>query len=75
MKVQKRDGRIVEFNKDKIISAVSKAYKEVDGELNDKTKFSIELLAEHIGEINKDIMTVEEKLPQRCSQNIYHLQK
>lgn len=60
MKVQKRDGRIVEFNKDKIISAVSKAYKEVDGELTEKALFDIEWIADEISKTNKSIVTVEE---------------
>jgi len=60
MKVKKRDGRIVEFNKDKIVSAVSKAYKEVDDELTQNAIISIESLADEIAKQNKEIMTVEE---------------
>ena len=60
MKVQKRDGRIVEFNKDKIISAVSRAYKEVDGEVNDHAKIDIELMADEISKSKQDILSVEE---------------
>lgn len=60
MKVQKRDGRIVEFNKDKIISAVSRAYKEVDGEVSDHAKIDIELMADEISKSKHDILSVEE---------------
>ena len=60
MKVQKRDGRIVEFNKDKIISAVSRAYKEVDGEVSDHAKIDIELMADEISKSKQDILSVEE---------------
>ena len=34
MKVQKRDGRLVNFNEQKIIDAILSAFKEVDGELS-----------------------------------------
>lgn len=60
MKVKKRDGRVVEFNKDKIISAVSKAYKEVDGDINDDTLAHIQLMAEDIGKTKKDTLSVED---------------
>lgn len=59
MKVKKRDGRIVEFNKDKIISAVSKAYKEVDGDVSEDTLTHIQTMAEDIGKIKKEILSVE----------------
>lgn len=35
MKILKRDGRQVEFNRDKIVNAVLAAFKEVDGEVTD----------------------------------------
>jgi anaerobic ribonucleoside-triphosphate reductase len=35
MKIQKRDGRIVEFDQNKIIDAVLAAFKEVDGNIDD----------------------------------------
>ena len=34
MKVQKRDGRLVNFNEQKIVDAILSAFKEVDGELS-----------------------------------------
>lgn len=39
MKVIKRDGRKVEFNKDKIIKAILSAFEEVDGEITSDAKF------------------------------------
>ena len=35
MNVLKRDGRIVQFNKEKIINAILKAFLAVDGEITD----------------------------------------
>lgn len=39
LKVIKRDGRKVEFNKDKIIKAILSAFEEVDGEITSEAKF------------------------------------
>lgn len=60
MKVKKRDGRIVEFNKEKIVSAVSKAYIEIDGKVNEEFQSHINDLADEIANTKKEILTVEE---------------
>ena len=48
MEVIKRDGRIVDFDKHRIINAVLKAYKQIDGKLNDQTRFDAESIADRI---------------------------
>ena len=35
MKVRKRDGRLVDFNEDKIVKAVLAAFKQIDGDITD----------------------------------------
>ena len=59
MKVVKRDGRKVEFDRDKIVIALSKANKEVGGK--DKiSRAAIEEIVKFIEEKNKPTMTVED---------------
>jgi len=59
MKVIKRDGRKVEYDRDKIIIAISNANKEVGGK--DKiSRASIEEIVKSIEEINKASIGVEE---------------
>ena len=59
MKVIKRDGREVEYDKDKIIIAISNANKEVGGK--DKiSRASIEEIVKYIEEKPKATLTVEE---------------
>lgn len=48
MKVIKRDGRIDEFQKSKIVNAVGKAFKEVDGDLTEEGKNVAENISEYI---------------------------
>ena len=48
MQVTKRDGRIVQFNKDKIIGALEKAFIELDKELTEDSKQKIEAIATSI---------------------------
>ena len=48
MKVIKRDGRIVDFDKHRITNAILKAYKQVDDKLNDQTRFDAESIADRI---------------------------
>lgn len=48
MKVQKRDGRIVDFDRSKIVNAIEKAFKAVDGEVSDYAKQKAENIAEYI---------------------------
>ena len=31
--IKKRDGRVVEFNKNKIVNAILKAFQQVDGDI------------------------------------------
>lgn len=57
-KIIKRDGSIVNFDKEKIINAINKAFLEVDGELYE-TETS-ETIAKEIEEKIKDNSTVEE---------------
>ena len=49
MKVQKRDGSIVEYNADKITAAIKKANVEVDN----SQKVSDDLIEEAIGNVEK----------------------
>jgi len=58
--VIKRDGREVSFNQDNIRSAISKAFIEVDGEVNDSAAIIVNRIANQISELNKDKMPVEE---------------
>ena len=57
--VQKRDGRKVEFDKNKIKIAVLKAFIDVDGEETAYAKDKARDIANYIESLNKD-MTVEE---------------
>lgn len=59
MEVIKRDGRRVEFDVEKIKIAVSKAFKEVDGELSDYAKEKSREIANYVKSLNKT-MDVEE---------------
>lgn len=60
MKVIKRDGRVVEFNKEKIKNAVVKAYADVDNETeSSNAKAKANEIANYIFNFNKD-MSVEE---------------
>ena len=57
--VIKRNKKKVEFDKDKIINAIQKAFLEVDGELLDKAIFKAKEIANFIGNI-EDTLSVEE---------------
>ncbi len=59
MTVQKRDGRKVKFDKDKIKIAVLKAFIDVDGEETTYAKEKARDIANHIESLNKN-MSVEE---------------
>ena len=63
MKVQKRDGRIVEYNADKITAAIKKANVEVDN----SQKVSDDLIEEAIGNVEK---TDKEGIPVETIQDI-----
>ena len=59
--VRKRDGRIVDFDRQKIIDAVEKAFASVDGEMNaysmEKANNIATYIEEHIGD--GDIIDIE----------------
>ena len=56
MNVIKRNGTVVPFDKHKIIVAINKAAKEIDGQ---EYPFTAEAIANYVGSLNRD-MTVEE---------------
>lgn len=58
--VIKRDGREDVYNPNKIYTAISKAFIEVDGVVNDSSKVIIDRITNQISEINKNKMSVEE---------------
>lgn len=60
MKVIKRDGRVVEFDKSKITNAVLKAYREVDGNIKEQSVWDAENITEHICKRLCDESSVEE---------------
>lgn len=62
MNVLKRDGRIVQFNKEKIINAILKAFLAVDGEITDYASIKAQNIADYISSIStsKDELSVEE---------------
>ena len=58
--IKKRDGRVVEFNKNKIINAILKAFEQVDGEISTYAIQKANNIANFIGKENENILTVEE---------------
>ena len=58
--IKKRDGRIVEFNKNKIVNAILKAFEQIDGEVSEYARMKANNIADFIGKENKDTLTVEE---------------
>ena len=60
MVVIKRDGRVAQFDKEKIVNAVLKAFTEVDGEVTHYAKSKAEEIAEFVGEMGVDSINVEE---------------
>ena len=59
MKIIKRDGRTEEFNKEKIINAISQAFKEIDGELTDSAISKAKEIARYVENLDKTL-SVEE---------------
>jgi ribonucleoside-triphosphate reductase len=55
LQVQKRDGRIVEFNEQKIMNAILAAFKEVDGEINEYAQTKAENIASYIRGYYEDV--------------------
>lgn len=60
MKVIKRDGRKVDFDRDKIIKAVLAAFDEVDGEITPEAKRKATVITNHIESLNNKSMNVED---------------
>ena len=61
MQVTKRDGRIVQFNKGKIIKALEQAFIEIDKEITEDSKEKIEIIAQSIEkESENKSLSVEE---------------
>lgn len=60
MKIIKRDGRKVDFDRDKIIKAVLAAFNEVDGEITPEAKRKATVITNHIESLNKKSMNVED---------------
>ena len=58
--VVKRDGRKDVYNPNKIHTAISKAFKEIDGEITDESKVIIDRITNQITETGKKKMSVEE---------------
>lgn len=58
--VEKRDGRIVKFDKEKIIEAISKAYISIDESLSAQAKEVAKQIAESIAQTNYPLLSVEE---------------
>lgn len=54
IKIQKRDGRIVNFDQNKIIDAILAAFKEVDGELTDYAYIKAGNIADYIEHYSKE---------------------
>ena len=59
MKVIKRDNRVAEFDATKIIGAILKAFKEVDGEISDYAIAQSGAIAEKIKSVKVGEMYVE----------------
>lgn len=60
MFVVKRDGRLDSFNRSKVLNAMTKAFIEVDGELNEKAEAIVNKIADEVANVKKDKMSVEE---------------
>ena len=58
--IKKRDGRIVEFNKNKIVNAILKAFQQVDGEISTYAIDKANNIANFIEQENDKILSVEE---------------
>lgn len=60
MKVIKRDGRKVDFDRNKITKAVLAAFDEVDGKITPEAKRKATVITNHIESLNKKSMNVED---------------
>jgi len=60
MEIIKRDGRIVDFDINKIIKAIEKAFVEIDGYVDDTSKEICEKIAKDIESLNREKFQVED---------------
>ena len=58
--IKKRDGRIVEFNKNKIVNAILKAFQQIDGDISSYALDKANNIANFIEKETDQILTVEE---------------
>ena len=58
--IKKRDGRIVEFNRNKIVNAILKAFEQIDGEINDYAIEKANNIADFISKEHRYMLSVEE---------------
>lgn len=60
IEIVKRDGRVVPFEKNKIVSAIKKAFMEVDKEVGEGSDAIVDRIANEISNTKKQKMSVEE---------------
>ena len=60
LKVVKRDGSIVDFDKGKIEVAINKAFLEVDGVINEDVSVEIAEKIEYLAKNSDSVFTVED---------------
>ena len=60
IKIRKRDSRLVDFDKNRIIDAVLAAFKEVDGEITDYALEKSGNIADYIQDIAENKASIEE---------------
>ena len=60
LKVVKRDGRVVNFDENKIIDAVLKAFNEVDGEITSAARAKAKEISNYVIGLNKNELSVED---------------
>ena len=58
--IKKRDGRVVEFNKNKIVNAILKAFQQIDGDISNYALDKANNIANFIENETDQILTVEE---------------
>lgn len=59
-KVVKRDGRVVPFDRYKIIEAIEKAFEDVDGKVDEQAFKLAEKIAKEISNYRRKVLSVEE---------------
>ena len=58
--IKKRDGRVVEFNKNKIVNAILKAFQQIDGDISSYALDKANNIANFIENETEQVLTVEE---------------